>query len=67
MFPCHPALIAAHRAGIDLDYDKACGIDLAGRDVLDAVQTSVNPKVIDCPDVARKSTLSAVPCEMVLN
>lgn len=55
------ALIAAHRAGIDLDYDKACGIDLAGRDVLDAVQTSVNPKVIDCPDVASgKSTLSAV-------
>ena len=30
------ALIAAHRAGIDLDYDRACGIDLAGRDVLDA-------------------------------
>ena len=55
------ALIAAHRAVIDLDYDKACGIDLAGRDVLDAVQTSVNPKVIDCPDVASgKSTLSAV-------
>ena len=55
------ALIAAHRAGIDLDYDRACAIDLAGRDVLDAVQTSVNPKVIDCPDVASgKSTLSAV-------
>ena len=55
------ALIAAHRAGIDLDFDRACAIDLAGRDVLDAVQTSVNPKVIDCPDVASgKSTLSAV-------
>jgi uncharacterized protein YqfA (UPF0365 family) len=55
------ALIAAHRADIDLDFDKACAIDLAGRDVLDAVQTSVNPKVIDCPDNASgKSTLSAV-------
>ena len=55
------ALIAAHRAGIDLDYDRACAIDLAGPDVLDAVQTSVNPNVIDCPDVASgKSTLSAV-------
>jgi len=55
------ALIAAQRADLDLDYDKACAIDLAGRDVLDAVQTSVNPKVIDCPDaVSGKSTLSAV-------
>jgi uncharacterized protein YqfA (UPF0365 family) len=55
------ALIAAHRAGLDLDFDRGCAIDLAGRDVLDAVQTSVNPKVIDCPDAASgKSTLSAV-------
>lgn len=55
------ALIAAHRADLDLDFDRACAIDLAGRDVLDAVQTSVNPKVIDCPDTASgKSTLSAV-------
>ena len=55
------ALIAAQRADIDLDFDRACAIDLAGRDVLDAVQTSVNPKVIDCPDrVSGKSTLSAV-------
>ena len=55
------ALIAAQRADIDLDFDRACAIDLAGRDVLDAVQTSVNPKVIDCPDRASgKSTLSAV-------
>lgn len=55
------ALIAAQRADLDLDYDRACAIDLAGRDVLDAVQTSVNPKVIDCPDTASgKSTLSAV-------
>jgi len=55
------ALIVAHRADLDLDFDRACAIDLAGRDVLDAVQTSVNPKVIDCPDVASgKTTLSAV-------
>ena len=44
------AIIAAHRAGIDLDFDKAAAIDLAGRDVVDAVRTSVHPKVIDCPD-----------------
>ena len=55
------ALIAAQRADLDLDFDRACAIDLAGRDVLDAVQTSVNPKVIDCPDVASgKPNLSAV-------
>ena len=44
------AIIAAHRADIDLDFDQAAAIDLAGRDVLEAVQTSVYPKVIDCPD-----------------
>ncbi len=44
------AMIAAHRALLDLDWKKACAIDLAGRDVLDAVQTSVNPKVIDVPN-----------------
>jgi uncharacterized protein YqfA (UPF0365 family) len=56
------AIIAAHRAGIDLDFDRAAAIDLAGRDVLDAVRTSVSPKVIDCPDPQRsgKKTLSAV-------
>jgi uncharacterized protein YqfA (UPF0365 family) len=56
------AIIAAHRAGIDLDFDRAVAIDLAGRDVLEAVQTSVDPKVIDCPDKERsgKSTLSAI-------
>jgi uncharacterized protein YqfA (UPF0365 family) len=46
------ALIAAHRAGIDLDWDTAAVIDLAGRDILEAVRVSVNPKVIDCPDPA---------------
>ncbi|WP_390844040.1 flotillin-like protein FloA [Anatilimnocola floriformis] len=56
------AIIAAHRAGIELDFDQAAAIDLAGRDVLDAVRTSVHPKVIDCPDPRRSSndTLSAV-------
>src|SRR6516162_7345497 len=44
------AVIAAHKAGFDLDWRRAAAIDLAGRDVLDAVKTSVNPKVIDCPD-----------------
>ena len=56
------AIIAAQRADIDLDFDKAAAIDLAGRDVLDAVRTSVLPKVIDCPDPEKspKTTLSAV-------
>jgi uncharacterized protein YqfA (UPF0365 family) len=56
------AIIAAHRADIDLDFDRAAAIDLAGRDVLEAVQTSVYPKVIDCPDPKRsnRSTLSAI-------
>jgi uncharacterized protein YqfA (UPF0365 family) len=56
------ALIAAHRADIDLDFDRAAAIDLAGRDVLDAVRTSVYPKVIDCPDPEKsgRATLSAV-------
>ncbi len=44
------AVIAAHKAGIDLPWRIASAIDLAGRDILDAVKTSVNPKVIDCPD-----------------
>ena len=44
------ALIAADKANIPLTWQKATAIDLAGRDVLDAVQTSVNRKVIDCPD-----------------
>ncbi len=44
------AIIQANRAEIDLDFRNACAIDLAGRDILDAVNTSVNPKVIDCPD-----------------
>ncbi len=43
------ALISADKANISLTFQRACAIDLAGRDVLDAVHTSVNPKVIDAP------------------
>jgi len=46
------ALIAAHRANIDLTFERAAAIDLAGRDVLEAVQMSVNPKVIETPFIA---------------
>lgn len=46
------ALIAAKRADIDLEFSRAAAIDLAGRDVLQAVQMSVNPKVIETPMVA---------------
>lgn len=46
------ALIAAHRADINLSFERATAIDLAGRDVLEAVQMSVNPKVIETPVVA---------------
>lgn len=44
------AIIAANRAGIDLDFDRAAAIDLSGRNVAEAVRTSIIPKVIDCPD-----------------
>ena len=59
------ALIAAKKAGIHLDFDRACAIDLAtkgtGKTVLEAVRTSVNPKVIDCPAAASgKVTIDAV-------
>ncbi len=56
------AIIAAHRADLGLDFDRAAAIDLAGRDVLEAVRTSVYPKVIDCPDPrkSQRSYLSAI-------
>jgi uncharacterized protein YqfA (UPF0365 family) len=55
------AVIAAHKAGIDLPWRIASAIDLAGRDILDAVKTSVNPKVIDCPDPSKgRPTLDGV-------
>ena len=55
------ALIAANRADIPLSFKRATAIDLAGRNVLDAIQTSVNPKVIDCPDPSKgRQTVDAV-------
>ena len=56
------ALIAADKANIALSFQQAAAIDLAGRDVLDAVRTSVNPKVIDCPAPGKttKDMLDAV-------
>ena len=59
------ALIAARKAGIHLEFDRACAIDLAtkgtGKNVAEAVTTSVNPKVIDCPNPASgKITIDAV-------
>jgi uncharacterized protein YqfA (UPF0365 family) len=55
------ALVAANKANIPLPFQRAAAIDLAGRDVLEAVRTSVNPKVIDCPDAAKgKHTIDAV-------
>jgi uncharacterized protein YqfA (UPF0365 family) len=59
------ALIAARKAGIHLDFDRACAIDLAtkgtGKTVLEAVKTSVNPKVIDCPAPSSgKTTIDGV-------
>ncbi len=59
------ALIAAKKAAINLPFDRACAIDLAtkgtGKTVLEAVKTSVNPKVIDCPTPSGgKSTIDAV-------
>jgi uncharacterized protein YqfA (UPF0365 family) len=58
------ALIAAHKARLDMDWQVAQAIDLAGRDILDAVRTSVYPKVIDCPDAKKSAgTLDAVAAD----
>jgi uncharacterized protein YqfA (UPF0365 family) len=59
------ALIAADKAGIPLDFNRACAIDLAikgtSKTVLEAVRTSINPKVIDCPNPSTgKTTIDAV-------
>ena len=55
------ALISADKANIPLHFKQAASIDLAGRDILDAVDTSVNPKVIDCPDPTKgRTTIDAV-------
>jgi uncharacterized protein YqfA (UPF0365 family) len=59
------ALIAARKADIHLDFDRACAIDLAtkgtGKSVIEAVRTSINPRVIGCPDLrGGKSTIAGV-------
>ncbi len=55
------ALVTANRAQIELSFRTAAAIDLAGRDVLEAVKTSVTPKVIDCPNPASgKTEIAAV-------
>src|SRR5215475_2082189 len=55
------AVIAAHKAGLDLPWHVAAAIDLAGRDVYEAVKRSVDPKVIDCPDPTKgRATLDGV-------
>lgn len=54
------AMIAADKANIPLDWRQATAIDLAGRDILDAVRTSVNPKVIDCPSPDTNQYITAV-------
>jgi uncharacterized protein YqfA (UPF0365 family) len=63
--PTVQALIAAQKAGITLDWQRACAIDLAtkgsGKSVVEAVRTSVDPKVIDCPNPeAGRSTIDGV-------
>ena len=55
------ALIAADKANIELSFQRAAAIDLAGRDVYEAVRTSVDPKVIDCPNPeAGRTTIDGV-------
>lgn len=55
------AMIAASKAGIDLSWQNATAIDLAGRDIFEAIQTSVNPKVIDVPSAAMgRNTIDGV-------
>ena len=55
------AMIAADKARINLQWETATAIDLAGRDILEAVRTSVDPKVIDCPSTGgSKRTIDAV-------
>ena len=65
VLPTIQALIAAQKAGIELNWDRACAIDLATKgsekSVVEAVRTSVDPKVIDCPSVTSgRSTIDGV-------
>jgi len=55
------ALIAANKARIEISFDQTCAIDLTGRHILDAINTSVNPRVIDCPpQTGGRATIDAV-------
>lgn len=56
------AVIAAHKAGLDLSWRIAAAIDLAGRDVLEAVKMSVKPEVIPCPDPRQGKTMLEGVC-----
>ena len=56
------AVIAAHKAGLDLSWRIAAAIDLAGRDVLEAVRMSVKPEVIPCPDPRQGKTMLEGVC-----
>ena len=56
------ALVSANKAGIDLSFHMATAIDLAGRNVFEAVQMSVNPKVIDTPPAAPVTAEFRVMC-----
>ena len=65
LIPTVQAIIAAMKAGISLDFERACAIDLAtkgsGKSVVEAVRTSVDPKVIDCPSQeSSKKTIDGV-------
>ncbi|WAC20015.1 flotillin-like protein FloA [Luteolibacter sp. SL250] len=65
VIPTSQALIAAKKAGIELEWDRACAIDLAtkgsGKSVVEAVRTSVDPKVIDCPNpTSGRTTIDGV-------
>jgi len=60
------AIISAAKADIVLTWDRACAIDLAGRDIGEAVRLSVDPKVIDCPDSSKgRITIDAVAMDGV--
>ena len=58
------ALVSANKANIDLEFKMATAIDLAGRDVFQAVQMSVNPKVIDTPPARHSMTYAGAACSL---
>ena len=51
------ATVTAHKAGLDIDFKRICAIDLSGRDIRGFIQTSVQPKVINCPDESTKKIM----------